>query len=69
MSSLWFTKGMTGARLRHRRSPIGASERRWLRRDGFSQYNSTFEIGDTRLGLRVGFEEWENGLAVAFMIW
>src|SRR6202008_1224578 len=37
MSSLWFTKGMTATLLRHRRSPIGASERRWLRRDGFSQ--------------------------------
>jgi Transposase IS116/IS110/IS902 family len=37
MNSLWFTKGMTATLLRHRRSPIGASERRWLRRDGFSQ--------------------------------
>jgi len=36
MSALWFTKGMIATPLRHRRSPIEASERRWLRRDGFS---------------------------------
>lgn len=36
MSSLWLTKGMTATLLRPRRSPIKASERRWLRRDGFS---------------------------------
>src|SRR5215471_8548622 len=32
---------MTATLLRHRLSPIGASERRWLRRDGFSQSLST----------------------------
>jgi hypothetical protein len=26
-------------------------------------------LEETRRGLRVGFEEWENGLAVAFVIW
>ena len=37
--SLRFTKGMTATPLRHHRSPIltdRASERRWLRGDGFT---------------------------------
>jgi hypothetical protein len=32
-------------------------------------WGAIIERGDTRRGLRVGFEEWENGLAVAFVIW
>ena len=34
--SLRSTKGMPATPLRHRRSPHGASERRWLRGDGFT---------------------------------
>jgi len=39
IASLRFTKGMDALPLRHRRSPIlsdRASERRWLRGDGFT---------------------------------
>jgi hypothetical protein len=34
--SLRFTKGMDALPLRHHRSPVLASERRWLRGDGFT---------------------------------
>src|ERR1700760_1256428 len=70
MSALWFTKGDD----RHPSSPPSLADRGeratvapkgWLQ----SILELHLVVGDTRRGLRVGFEEMENGLAVASVIW
>ena len=69
MSALWFTKGMTA--ILSAPSLADQGERATVAPKGWLQSIPELHlvVGDTRRGLRVGFEEWENGLAVAFVIW